>query len=101
MPGVRLRHPTRRNERFVATDNRRPYRVPYACLECGTTHECKTYHLELDDEGTVIVSKEIADRLLTLNGGEFEFANVVENPPAQTLTMSVPILRGGSHVPQA
>lgn len=91
MPGIRLRHPTRRSERFIATDNRRPYKVPYACLECGITHEFKTYHLKLDDQGTVIVSKEIADRLLSMNGGEFEYANVVENPPAQVITIATPI----------
>ena len=95
MPGVRLRHPTRRSERFIVTDNRRPYTVPYACLECGITHANKTYHLRLDDAGTVIVSNEIADRLLSINGGEFEFANVVENPPAQVITIATPIATGG------
>lgn len=58
--GVRVTHPTLRNERLVLVDADRPYGVPYACPICGLVHTHKTYHLELDAEGGTTVSAEVA-----------------------------------------
>lgn len=54
------------------------------CRICLHPHDCKTYHFQLDAEGTIIVSSTIWDRLqnMPLNGG-FEFINVVSDPPDQ------------------
>lgn len=61
--GVRVVHPTLRNERLVMVDGERPYPVPYLCRECGLAHTHKTYHLDLDAEGGVVVSVEVAKAL--------------------------------------
>jgi hypothetical protein len=54
------------------------------CGVCHTSHPCKVLHLNLDDTGTVIVSKEIkADLWRTANHGGFTVDSVVANPPAQ------------------
>jgi hypothetical protein len=61
--GVRVIHPTLRNERLVLVDAERPYPVPYLCSACGLAHTHKTYHLDLDAEGGVVVSNEVAQVL--------------------------------------
>lgn len=61
--GVRVTHPSLRNERLVLIDAERAYGVPYLCRECGLAHTHKTYHLDLDAEGGVVVSNEVAKAL--------------------------------------
>ena len=58
--GVVIRHPTLTSQRLIAIDRETPYAAPYACAECGTTHTHKTYHIDLDHEGSALVSPQIA-----------------------------------------
>lgn len=101
MPGVRIQHPTERNVTFTlaaapaAASPGRPYTEPWTCPPppsgCGSTHLFKTYHLRLDEAGSTIVSKEIAEYLKQIPGQPFRFTNEVANPPAQTI--HVPAIR--------
>jgi hypothetical protein len=72
---------------FVVRDVTRPLPPPWsACGTCGVAHGCKTYHLQLDGDGTVIVSTTIWANLQRLHDrGGFEQVNVVATPPAQGL----------------
>lgn len=65
----------------------RPLKGRHECWQCGH-HEFKTYHFQLDQDGTIIVSTAIWDRLQTMfdNGG-FEKVNVVAKPPSQTIEL--------------
>jgi hypothetical protein len=58
------------------------------CRLCGHPHQCKTYHLQLDGEGTIIVSTTIWARMQRLHDhGGFEPVNVVAKPPTQGLIL--------------
>jgi hypothetical protein len=76
---------------FIVRDWARP--IPPSphnpeCRTCGRPHECKTYHLLMDSEGTTIVSTGIWDRFLRMpDHGGFELANVVSSPPAQGIVL--------------
>lgn len=76
---------------FIVRDVARP--IPPSphnptCQTCGRPHECKTYHFQLDAEGTVIVSTEIWRHLLAMpDHGGFEPVNVVMRPPTQGLVV--------------
>jgi hypothetical protein len=60
-----------------------------ACRHCGHPHEYKTYHFQLDAEGTIIVSTTIWERLLAMpDRGGFEKVNVVAEPPTQQIQLS-------------
>lgn len=83
--GVRLHHRTLRNTIVVLPVPHRPYKVPFMCPTCGQTHKVKTYHINLDNEGDAIVSREIVDRLKEIGLPDFEVLNVVRNPPRQSL----------------
>jgi hypothetical protein len=76
---------------FIVRDQSRPMPPnPHrpACRLCGHPHQCKTYHLQLDGEGTVIVSTTIWAHMRKLfDHGGFEAVNVVAEPPAQGLTI--------------
>lgn len=51
-------------------------------------HEVKTYHLQLDSQGTVIVSTTVWGRMQQLyDSGGFEPVNVVSKPPTQGLVL--------------
>lgn len=56
------------------------------CGTCGVVHPCKVMHLNLDAEGTAIVSVPGWENLQRqpLNAG-FTLANEVPNPPTQQL----------------
>jgi hypothetical protein len=79
---------------FIVRDVSRPLTAPIDCHMCGE-HQCKTYHLQLDGDGTVMVSTTIWERMQSMhdNGG-FEKVNVVAEPPAQRLLLLPP----GRHV---
>jgi hypothetical protein len=76
---------------FIVRDQSRP--LPPnpsrpACQVCGQPHQCKTYHLQMDGEGTVIVSTTIWARMQRLHDyGGFEPVNVVAKPPTQGLVL--------------
>lgn len=76
---------------FIVRDWARPI-LPHPanplCRTCGRPHECKTYHLFLDGEGTTIVSTTVWDRFLRMpDHGGFETVNVVGQPPAQGIVL--------------
>jgi hypothetical protein len=109
MPGIRVTHPDpkKRNARYVVVDSSVPYPEPYTCTPpefggCGSTHNFKTHHLNLDETGSVIVSQGVFDRIkerLALDG--FVIGNEVKKPPALGIGMgmgegqwgNIPIIR--------
>jgi hypothetical protein len=102
VPGVRIQHLTERSATFTIVDGSRPYRAPLTCaasvvanselVPCARTHVFKTYHLNLDETGAVIVSPTIWERMAArLIAAGFRLANAVERPPDQVV--HVPRLR--------
>lgn len=101
MAGVRIQHPTARSVTFTMVDGSRVYREPFAChalivvrgelRPCARIHTHKTYHLNLDESGAVIVAPEIVARLERIPGNPFRIANEVLEPPAQRIV--APLLR--------
>jgi hypothetical protein len=89
--GIRIRHKTLKGVMLVVRDQSRPipHRQGYVfpkCATCGYPHDVKTYHLQLDSEGTIIVSLEIYRNLQRLvDHAGFDFANHVSNPPTQII----------------
>ena len=73
------------NRLFLIRDVSRPISPsPHnpTCRICGRPHECKTYHLQLDADGTIMVSTTIwANMLKMYDHGGFEQVNVVADPP--------------------
>ncbi len=89
--GVRVRHRSERSCRLVLVDASRAYVTPQLCPACHTTHTFKTYHLDLDETGAVIVSAEIVERLKVMpDHGGFSVANAVAEPPAQSVAVLLP-----------
>jgi hypothetical protein len=76
---------------FIVRDQSRPMPPnPHrpACRLCGHPHQCKTYHLMLDSDGTMIVSTTIWAHMQKLfDHGGFEPVNVVREPPTQGLVI--------------
>lgn len=86
--GVRVQFPNAGGipiQRVVPIPNR-PYKLPYLCGKCGESHLVKTYHLDLDTEGIMILSREVLEVLLQA-GVEFKVLNVVRHPPRQQLNI--------------
>jgi hypothetical protein len=81
---------------FLIRDVSRPIPVhPYSpvCRICHIQHECKTYHLQLDADGTVMVSTTIWENMLKLfDHGGFEQVNVVAEPPDQTMELPTAVV---------
>ena len=75
---------------WIVRDRSRPIKADpnQVCHHCGAPHEYKTYHLQFDQDSTVIVSHGIWNRLQTLfdNGG-LEAVNDVAKPPTQTIVV--------------
>jgi hypothetical protein len=91
--GFRIRHRTGRRGLVTVEDPRRKYGTPYACPYCKTVHVNKTYHLELDDEGTRIVSPKILERLREIgavgqNRSPFIIESGIKEPPVQKIGVS-------------
>jgi len=93
--GIRIRHKTLKGVLLVVRDQKRPipnphnYKLPI-CSSCMVPHDVKTYHLQLDDEGTIIVSKTVYERLSALDDrAGFETSNTVNSPPTQTLQIPI------------
>jgi hypothetical protein len=57
-----------------------PLTAPYNCQKCHEVHLCKVYHLDLDGEGTTIVSPEVWMNLQRITT-EFFMENEVKKPP--------------------
>lgn len=89
MPGVRLKHPTLKSCTFTVIHTRR-YVVPLLCPVCGHPHERKTYHLNLDSEGAVIVSQTVFERLKEIGLAGMQLANEVLVPPPLTVGGALP-----------
>jgi hypothetical protein len=81
------------NRPWVIRDVGQRFIEPYpTCSECGH-HEVPTWHLQLDADGTVMVSVELWDRFQTFHDyGGFEKVNVVSAPPDQTLAFTSALL---------
>lgn len=102
MPGVRIQHESKRSVTFTVTDGSRVYREPLICearvvvrgelRPCARIHTHKTYHLNLDETGAVIVSAEIAARVTSLPGSPFRVANEVARPPDQVVRIPRPLI---------
>lgn len=88
MAGVRLTHETLRGVTYVVGTRRR-YTVPVLCPKCGTTHTHKTYHLDLDGEGAVIVSPTIFERLREVGLPGLRLENEVLRPPNQSVSIEI------------
>lgn len=95
--GIRIRHKTLKGVMLVVRDIDRPFDKPPGyefpdCTICENPHECKTYHLQLDDEGAIIVSPTIYDNLMKLDDrGGFYMVNTVAKPPTQVI--QVPLMK--------
>lgn len=84
MAGVRIQHPTAKNGLFLVK-HIRAYPHPLYCERCQEFHVRKTYHLELDADGCVIVSPVVLERLKEIGLAGFRILNEVKNPPAITI----------------
>lgn len=87
MPGVRVQHPTVRNARYTIVEGDKPYPKPINCPRpdlggCGTTHLFKTHHLNVEEDGSVIINTVLFERIKPLIEQEgFVIANEVAKPP--------------------
>src|SRR3990167_749255 len=94
MAGVRIQHPTQRNVRVTVVESDKPYPVPYQCTPpdlggCGSVHQWKTHHINLDAVGAAIVSETVYARIkrgLTLAG--FATTGQIKRPPAIGIGLS-------------
>lgn len=85
MSGVRISHKSARAGMFTFAHNKRPYRVPYLCPLCGTSHKVKTYHVAVDSDGFAFVSVEVWNMMRRHGAHGFSLSNEVANPPAQVV----------------
>jgi len=73
MAGVRLHHSTLRNVTYTITNYAVPLKAPMFCWSCSggaegasprvVIHEYKTYHLDIDAAGDVVVSEELVEMM--------------------------------------
>jgi hypothetical protein len=71
----------------VVFDTKIPYGRALFCKACDRWHKTKVYHVNLDDNDTVIVSTGVLAQLKKVGaiGTVFEVWNEVENPPRQII----------------
>jgi hypothetical protein len=96
---------------FTVVHHRR-YAAPFACPTCSTIvdgkwietvwHERKTYHLKLDSNGEVVVSREIHERLRELRALPLVTVGPELRPEPITLRVGGPLQRFQvfEHVPK-
>jgi len=89
MPGVRIRHSTERGPVAVVHPTKK-LRAPILCQKCQMVHVNKTVHLDLDSEGTVIVSPETLTLLKQAGMPGLTVENEVTAPPAQSVNLEGP-----------
>jgi hypothetical protein len=64
MSGVRLHHPELRNVTYTITNYAIPLKAPMICASCsGVVHTYKTYHLNIDAAGDVVVAEELVEMM--------------------------------------
>jgi hypothetical protein len=88
MPGIRIAHSDIRGRPYVVTHPTRRLRQPMFCGRCNTVHTMKTYHLDLDGEGSVVVSETVFQRLREAGMPGLEALNHVANPPTQHVSIT-------------
>lgn len=86
MAGLRIRHREVTNRVLTIVDQGQPYTAPYECPTCHLIHVFKTYHVELDDEGTAIVSFEVWEKVQRIPAHGFQIVSTVEKPPLKILS---------------
>jgi len=100
---IRIRHKSLRNVLMILRDKSRPLANVHLrpiCEVCTVPHSYKTYHLKLDDEGCILVSTGVYDRIAAMyDKGGFEIANVIHDPPAQMLLPDTVELLARAHSP--
>lgn len=92
MPGVRIVHqnPNLRNVTVTITHPYLPYPTPQLCPTCNILHHTKTYHLNLDDQASTIVSHTVLERLKQIGNGSvpgFDIEAEIQNPPPVTIDL--------------
>jgi hypothetical protein len=65
----------------------RRYTVPYLCSTCGRAHELKTYHLDLDGVGDVVVSESVYERLREVDFAGMKVLGEVRDPEPIVLSL--------------
>jgi len=90
MPGVRIRHETERGVPIAVVHPTKLLKNPVLCRRCQTVHVNKTIHLDLDGEGTTIVSPEALKLLREAGMPGLSIENEVGAPPAQTISLEGP-----------
>lgn len=100
MAGLRIRHREVTNRILTIVDQGQPYSAPYPCPTCHLIHVFKTYHVELDDTGTAIVSLEVWFHVQRIPAHGFQVVNQVDKPPARVLSLdpSRPVPGSGREV---
>ena len=89
----RLRHKTLKGVMLIVRDRSRPLSnagkgLRPVCDVCTVEHIYKTYHLQLDSEGCILVSQGIYDNLVRMvDKAGFDIADVIHDPPAQSITV--------------
>jgi hypothetical protein len=94
LAGIRLGHESLKNVTYVIFHPVQKYKVPYLCGKCQATHTYKSYHLDLDDQGTVIVSHGVFDALREVGLPGLQVLNEVQKPPPQHLSFGGPVMAG-------
>lgn len=88
MAGIRIRHPSERNVTYTIVAGDRPYREAINCSRCGRMHTFKTYHIDLDDTGSAIVSVEVWEKLGRIPGQPFGLEGEVKQPPKRIVGLA-------------
>jgi hypothetical protein len=107
--GVRLHHPELRGPAggtvtYTLIHEGRPLKAPTDCWACGETHYHKTYHLNIDSVGDVVVSKKIFRRLKEAGLDELKAMGEVKNPEPIVLDMgdqTKPLVVSREHGPRS
>ena len=99
MSGLRVRHATERNCVLTLVDGRRVLSPPHLCGVCLRSHDRKTYHIRLDDQGAAIVSREIWQRLSVMpSHGSFTLVGPIAKPPPQTTSINRSVSFSGAEM---
>lgn len=79
--------------RIIPLEQTQP--VCHICEAAGNPpqHWCKTYHIQLEPDGTQIVSAGVWAGLQRCADNPFEIVNTVTKPPTQHLALAAPSLR--------
>lgn len=92
MSGVKLHHPELRNVTYTITNYAVPLKASMVCASCnGVVHTFKTYHLNIDAAGDVIVAEELTEMMqrqgLLKDAGLITMTQIAK-PPPMVLDMS-------------